>query len=82
MILLALYPDVRLGVVLLVTLAIAGIGLMFVQLRAAMPVWLLSIARDLIAFKVPARTGEAGVLNVPLAPLLAIGALIYLWGVT
>ncbi len=79
MILLALYPDARLGVVLLVTLALVGIGLMLVQMRAATSLWLLSIARDLLAFKVPARTGEAGVLNVPLAPLLATGALIYLW---
>jgi hypothetical protein len=81
MILLALYPDARLGAVLLVTLALVGIGLMLVQMRAATSFWLLSIARDLLAFKVPARTGEVGVLNVPLAPLLAIGALIYLWGV-
>ncbi len=81
MILVALYPDARLGVVLVVTLALVGIGLMLVQLRAATSLWLLSIARDLLAFKVPARTGETGVLNVPLAPLLATGALIYLWGV-
>jgi hypothetical protein len=82
MILLAIYPDAHLCAVLIVTLAIVGIGLMFVQLRAAMPLWLLSIAHDLLALKVPARTGEAGLLNLPLAPLLAIGALIYLWGVT
>ena len=80
MILLALYPDARLGVVLVVTLALVGIGLMLVQLRAATSLWLLSIARDLLAFKVPARTGETGVLNMPLVPLLATGALIYLWG--
>lgn len=79
MILLALYPDARLGAVLLVTLTLVGIGLMLVQLRAATSLWLLAIARDLLAFKVPARTGETGVLNVPLAPLLATGALIYLW---
>jgi hypothetical protein len=81
MILLALYPDVHLGAALLITLALVGAGLMLVQLRAAMPLWLLSIAHDLLAFKVPARTGEAGVLNWPLVPLLTTGALIYLWGV-
>ena len=79
MILLALYPDARLGAVLLVTLALVGIGLMLVQMRAATSLWLLSIARDLLAFKVPARTGETSVLNMPLVPLLATGALIYLW---
>jgi hypothetical protein len=79
MILLAVYPDVRLGAALLITITIVGAGLMLVQLRTAMPLWLLSIAHDLIAFKVPARTGEAGVLNLPLVPLLAVGAGIYLW---
>ena len=54
---------------------------MIVTLRGATGLWLMSIARDLIALKFPARTGEVGQLNVPLVPLLAVGAAIYLWGV-
>lgn len=81
MILMALYPDARLAVCLVVVISVIGAALMVIRLRAAMPTWLLSIALDLLTVKVPACTGEVGALNVPLAPLLALGALIYLWGV-
>ena len=81
MVLLALYPDLRLGFALLAVTGVIGLALMIVTLRGATGLWLMSIARDLIALKFPARTGEAGQLNVPLVPLLAVGAAIYLWGV-
>ena len=81
LILFALYPDLRLGLALLAVTGVVGLALMIVTLRAATGLWLLSITRDLIALKFPARTGEVGRLNVPLVPLLALGALIYLWGV-
>ena len=79
MILMALYPDVRLGAALLITITVVGVVLMLIQLRTAMPLWVLSIARDLIAFKVPSRTCEVGRLNAPLVPLLAVGGMVYLW---
>ncbi len=81
MVLLTLYPDPRLGVALLTVTGVIGLALMLLTLRGATGLWLMSIARDLIALKFPARTGEVGQLNVPLVPLLAVGAAIYLWGV-
>jgi hypothetical protein len=81
MLLLIAYPDVRLGVALLAVTGVVGLSLMAFLARGATGLWLLSIAQDLIAFKPPARTGEIGRLNLPLVPLLAGGALIYLWGV-
>ena len=81
MILLALYPDQKFGVALLAVTGVIGLALMILTLRRATALWLLSITRDLIALKFPARTGEVGRLNVPLVPLLTIGAAIYLWGV-
>ena len=81
MVLLVFYPDLRLGLTLLIATGVIGLGLMLITLRGATGLWLLSIARDLIAFKFPARTGEVGQLNLPLVPLLAVGAAIYLWGV-
>ncbi len=81
MVLLVAYPDVRLGLALLAVTGIVGLALMAYLARGATGLWLLSIAQDLIAFKPPARTGEIGRLNLPLVPLLACGALIYLWGV-
>jgi len=81
MVLLALYPDPKLGVALLVVTGVIGLALMLLTLRGATGLWLMSITRDLIALKFPARTGEVGQLNVPLVPLLAVGAAIYLWGV-
>jgi hypothetical protein len=79
MILMALYPDARLAAALMIAITVVGVTLMLIQLRTAMPLWLLSIARDLLTLKVPSRTGEAGTLNVPLMPLLTLGTLIYLW---
>lgn len=81
LILFALYPDPRLGVALLAVTGVIGLILMVLTLRSATGLWLLSIARDLIALKFPAHTGEVGQLNVPLVPLLTVGAAIYLWGV-
>jgi hypothetical protein len=81
MVLLVAYPDVRLGLALLAVTGIVGLALMAYLARGATGLWLLSIAQDLIAFKPPARTGEIGRLNLALVPLLACGALIYLWGV-
>ncbi len=81
MVLLVVYPDLRLGLMLLSVTGVIGLALMLITLRGAAGLWLLSIARDLIALKFPARTGEVGRLNVPLVPLLTIGAAIYLWGV-
>ncbi len=81
MLLLVAYPDVRLGLTLLAVTGVVGLALMAYLARGATPLWLLSIAQDLLAFKPPARTGESGRLNLPLVPLLAGGALIYLWGV-
>jgi hypothetical protein len=81
MLLLIAYPDVRLGVALLAVTGVVGLALMAFLARGATGLWLLSIAQDLLAFKPPARTGEIGRLNLPLVPLLAGGALIYLWGV-
>ncbi len=81
LILFALYPDLRLGLALLAVTGVVGLALMIVTLRAATGLWLMSIARDLIALKFPARTGAVGRLNVPLVPLLAVGTAIYVWGV-
>ncbi len=81
MLLLIAYPDARLGVALLAVTGGVGLALMAFLARGATGLWLLSIAEDLLAFKPPARTGEIGQLNLPLVPLLAGGALIYLWGV-
>lgn len=80
MLLLVAYPDARLGLALLAVTGVVGLALMAFLARGATGLWLLSIAQDLIAFKPPARTGEIGRLNLPLVPLLAGGALIYLWG--
>jgi hypothetical protein len=82
MILLAVCPDARLGLTLLATCAGVGLILMVWQLRAATPLWLVTLARDALQFRFPARTGEVGRLNLPLIPLLTAGALLYLWGLT
>jgi len=82
MILLAVCPDAQLGLMLLATCAGVGLILMVWQLRAATPLWLVGLAHDALQFKFPARTGEVGRLNLPLMPLLTVGALVYLWGLT
>jgi hypothetical protein len=81
MILLAVCPDARLGLTLLATCASVGLVLMVWQLRTATPLWLVALAQDALQLKFPARTGETARLNVPLMPVLAVGAMIYLWGI-
>jgi len=81
MILLAVCPDARLGLTLLATCASVGLVLMVWQLRTATPLWLVALAQDALQLKFPARTGEVGRLNLPLMPVLTVGAAIYLWGI-
>ena len=80
MVLLTIYPDPRLGLALLAVTGLAGLIGMLAQARTATGFWLLSLARDLVALKPPARTGETGTLHWPLVPVLTLGALVYLWG--
>ncbi len=78
MILLALFPDIRLGALLLGATGILGLGLVWFKYRAATPFVLRAIVADGWALRLPARTNEAGDLRVPLLPLLAIGAALFL----
>ena len=81
MVLLALFPDLRL-VACIVVAAVAVSGLLLLKrMGAATPLLLLAVARDGLAGRFPARTGEKGVLRIPLAPAIALGALVYLWGI-
>lgn len=80
MILVVVYPDIRLLIVLAIMLPLCGLVLLWWRARAALPMWLLAITRDLLAWRVPAHTGETGQMNLPMLPMLTLGTLIYVWG--
>lgn len=80
MILLAVFPDVRLAGALVCASVVGGLGVIGWRLRGATPYYLLALARDALRFRFPARTGAAGQFYLPLAPVLAGGALVYVWG--
>jgi hypothetical protein len=75
----ALYPDPLLGACLLGACLLAGGIALARRLGRAAPVLVRLTLRDGLAGRFPARTGDTGVLVVPLAPVLAVGALVYLW---
>lgn len=79
MILLALYPDPRLAGILLAACAVVGTVLLVRKAGAATPLLVRNVVRDGLAGSLPARTGEKGVVVIPLTPVLAAGALVYLW---
>ena len=66
---------------MLATCTSVGLILMVWQLRTATPLWLVALAQDALQLKFPAQTGETARLSVPLMPVLAVGAMIYLWGI-
>ncbi|WP_347245500.1 hypothetical protein [Thermogutta sp.] len=79
MLLLALSPDVRLVICLGLAVVVIGGALLTWRVGWATPWLILSVVRDGLAGRFPSRTGEKGVLRVPLVPILAAGALVYLW---
>jgi len=79
MILLALYPDPRLAGILLAACGVVGTVLLVRKVGGAAPLLVQRVVKDGLAGSLPARTGEEGVIAIPLTPVLAAGALIYLW---
>lgn len=79
MILLALYPDPRLAGILLAVCGLTGAVLLVSRVGEAAPLLVGRVIRDGLAGAFPSRTGEEGVIAIPLTPVLAAGALVYLW---
>jgi hypothetical protein len=80
MILLALYPDVRLAIAVAAAILLIGLAMLVRRLGPAFPFLLLMTLRDGLAGRFPARTGETGVVVTGLMPVIAAGALVYVWG--
>lgn len=79
MVLLALFPDLRLVVSMVVAIIAVGGALLVRRMGLATPLLILSVVRDGLAGRFPSRTGESGVVRIPLVPVMAVGALAYLW---
>ncbi len=74
--LVALFPDLRLVVVLAIAIQVgSGIALLWKYGRAT-PVALRSVVHDALRLQFPSRTGEQG--DHPAVPWLAVGTLVYL----
>jgi hypothetical protein len=80
MILLALYPDIRLAIAVAAAIIVLGLAMLVRRLGPAFPFLLLMTFRDGLAGRFPARTGETGVVVTGLMPVIAAGALVYVWG--
>jgi hypothetical protein len=80
MILLALYPDIRLAIAVAAAIIVLGLAMLVRRLGPAFPFLLLMTLRDGLAGRFPARTGETGVVVTGLMPVIAAGALVYVWG--
>lgn len=81
MVLLALFPDLRMVVCLVAAVVLVSGFLLVRRVGLAAPFLVLSVVRDGLAGRLPARTGEKGVVRVPLVPAMALGALVCFWGI-
>jgi Flp pilus assembly protein protease CpaA len=79
MVVLACIPDPVLGICILAACGLAGGILLARRMGLASVPLIRAVVRDMLAGKVPARTGERGVAVVPLVPVMAVGVLVYLW---
>lgn len=79
MVLLALFPDLRLAVCLVVVIVLVSGFLLIRRMGPATPLLVWSVVRDGLAGHLPARTGEKGVVQIPLVPVMTLGTLFYLW---
>jgi hypothetical protein len=79
MALLALFPDLPLAVCLLAASLLASLAVLARRVGAATPLLLRAVVQDGLAGRFPARTGAPGVALIPLTPVLALGAIAYLW---
>lgn len=79
MTLLAFFPDLPLAVCLLVACGLVSFTVLVRKMGLATPVLLAYVIRDGLKGRFPAQTGNSGVAVIPLAPVLAVGTLVYLW---
>lgn len=79
MVLTALFPDPLMGWCLLGACGLAGAVVLARRMGWAAPFLVREVVRDGLAGNFPARTGEKGVAVIPLTPVLAAGAVVYLW---
>ena len=79
MVLLALCPDPSLAVCLLITAGLTGLVVLLRRARRATLVVLAETLRAGLKGRFPVRAGERAVAVIPLTPVLAVGALAYLW---
>lgn len=79
MVLLALFPDLRLAICLVVVIVLVSGLLLIRRMGLATPLLVWSVVRDGLAGHLPARTEEKGVVQIPLVPVIALGTLGYLW---
>lgn len=79
MVLIALFPDWLLAVIVAALIVAVGSALLLQRVGPASVFVVLGDVRHLLAGQVPARTGEQGILHIPLVPLLAAGAGLYMW---
>jgi hypothetical protein len=79
MALLALFPALPLVLCLLTASLLVSLAVLVKRMGAATPVLLRAVVKDGLAGGFPARTGASGVALIPLTPVLALGAAVYLW---
>jgi hypothetical protein len=79
MALLAFFPAPALAVCLLGACGLVSFAVLIRKMGLATPILLRLVVRDALRGQFPARTEDAGVAVIPLAPVLAAGALVYLW---
>jgi hypothetical protein len=79
MVLMALFPEAKMGMCLLGAAGVAGLAVLIGRRgRESVPLLWLTL-QDALAGRFPAQTDTAGVVVFPLASALALGALLYLW---
>lgn len=78
MILLVLYPDVRLVLAICAAVFVFGLAVLVRRMGKAAPFLLFNVLREARAGLFPAQTG-GGTIAAPLIPVVALGALAYLF---